>query len=142
MDDLENKKSAFKEGGLFNEAHPLIFARAKELRKSMTEAEKLLWNYLKAGVDGLKFRRQHPLGIYIADFYCHPIKLIIELDGKIHDKPEVKILDEQRETELKNWGYEVIRFTNDALYKEIEKVLLTIKSKVEELKQAKNSSDA
>ena len=56
----------------------------------------------------MKFRRQHPIGVYIADFYCHAIKLAIELDGKIHDKPEVKILDEQRESELRNWGYEVI----------------------------------
>lgn len=48
----------------------------------MTIAEKVFWGYLKGGVDGLKFRRQHPIGIYISDFYCHAVKLIIELDGK------------------------------------------------------------
>lgn len=64
----QGKKSAFKEGGMFNQAHPLVFEMAKGLRKNMTEAEKLLWNYLKAGIDGLKFRRQHALGNYIADF--------------------------------------------------------------------------
>ena len=120
---------------MFKEAHPLIFGKAKELRKNMTEAEKVLWGYLKGGLNGLKFRRQHPIGVYIADFYCHAIKLAIELDGKIHDKPEVKILDEQRESELRNWGYEVIRFTNQELFQNIEKVLQTIKKKVEELNQ-------
>jgi very-short-patch-repair endonuclease len=57
------------------------------------------------------------------------------IDGKIHDKPEVKILDEQRESELRNWGYEVIRFTNQELFQNIEKVLQTFKKKVEELNQ-------
>ncbi|MCW3108841.1 MAG: hypothetical protein JWQ09_3347, partial [Segetibacter sp.] len=85
MDEQHKPKSLFKEGGIFNEAHPLVFERAKELRKNMTEAEKLLWEYLKGGINGFKFRRQHPIGIYIADFYCHSFKLIIELDGKIHE---------------------------------------------------------
>jgi cyclase len=78
MDELINRKSPFKEGGMFDQAHPLLFERAKALRKNMTETEKILWNYLKAGVAGLKFRRQHPVGLYIADFYCHPIRLVIE----------------------------------------------------------------
>jgi very-short-patch-repair endonuclease len=58
--------------------------------------------------------------------------LAIELDRKIHDKPAVKNLDEQRESELRKWGYEVIRFTNQELFQNIEKVLQTIKKKVEE----------
>ena len=90
---------------------------------------------VKGGLNGLKFRRQHLIGVYKADFYCHAIRLVIELDGKIHDKPEVKILDEQRESELRNWIYEVIRFTNRELFQNIEKVLQTIKKKVEELNQ-------
>ena len=106
--DQNKPKSPFKEGGMFNEAHPLIFERARALRKNMTEAEKVLWGYLKGGINDLKFRRQHPIGIYIADFYCHPVKLIIELDGKIHEDAEVKILDEQRERELRNWGLFVV----------------------------------
>ena len=63
--------------------------------------------------------------------------MVIELDGKIHARPEVKILDEQREGDLKRWEYEVIRFTNEELFRDIEKVLLTIKLKVEELVKAK-----
>ena len=138
MENEQNKpKSSYKEGGMFNEAHPLIFEKAKLLRKSMTEAEKVLWGYLKGGINGFKFRRQHPIGIYIADFYCHPFKLIIELDGKIHDRLEVKVADEQRETDLRNWGYQIIRFTNEELFENIDIVLLTIKSKVEELAKLK-----
>lgn len=70
-------------------AKPDIFSKAKELRKSMTIAEKILWKHLRNNkLNGLKFRRQHPLDIFIADFYCHPKRLIIELDGGIHDTLE------------------------------------------------------
>lgn len=134
MDEQEKSKSPFKKGGMFDQAHPLIFARAKDLRKNMTEAEKLLWNYLKTGINDLKFRRQHPLGLYIADFYCHPVRLIVEVDGKIHDKEEVRVSDEQRENDLRNWGNNILRFKNEEVYNDVQKVLLTIKEKVEELK--------
>jgi len=60
-----------------------------------------LWGYLKAGISELKFRRQHPFGIYVADFYCHKIKLIIEVDGSIHNKKEIKDYDTKRESDLK-----------------------------------------
>lgn len=65
--------------------------------------------------------------------------MIIELDGKIYDKPEVKILDEQRENDLRKWGYAIIRFRNEELFSDTEKVLLTIKAKAEELKALKSS---
>lgn len=92
---------------------------------------------MKGGINGLKFRRQHPIGIYIADFYSHALKLIIELDGKIHEKAEVKLSDEEHEADLRKWGYEIIRFTNEDLFQNIEKVLFTIKLKVDELSQVK-----
>jgi cyclase len=137
MDEQSKRKSPFKAGGMFNQAHPLVFENAKALRKNMTEAEKVLWGYLKGGINRLKFRRQQPIGFYIADFYCHPAKLVIEMDGKIHNQPEVKLNDELREKELRSAGYTVIRFTNEELFQNIEKVLKTIKLKVEELTQAK-----
>ncbi len=139
MDELINRKSPFKEGGMFDQAHPLLFERAKALRKNMTETEKILWNYLKAGVAGLKFRRQHPLGLYIADFYCHPIRLVIELDGRIHDREDVKENDEQREKELISWGNRILRFKNEEVLNNVEAVLLMIIQKAEELKKAKPS---
>jgi very-short-patch-repair endonuclease len=67
-----------------NASH-FVFELARELRRNMTDAENKLWNHLKHGVGGLKFRRQHPLKNYIADFYCHKLKLIIEADGGIHN---------------------------------------------------------
>ncbi len=73
MNEADKLKSAFKERGMFKEAYPLVFEKAKELRKNMTEAEKALWGYLKGGINDLKFRRQHPIAFYIADFYCHAI---------------------------------------------------------------------
>jgi very-short-patch-repair endonuclease len=119
-------KSPFKKNGMFNEANPLVFELAKNLRKNMTHAEMILWNYLRTGINGLKFRRKHPIGIYVADFYCHKVKLIIEVDGSIHDKKEIKEYDIKREKDLINDGYTVIRFSNKQVVTEIEFVLSTI----------------
>ena len=92
--------------------------KAKELRKNMTEAEKLLWEHLKGKqLLGLRFRRQHPINIFIADFYCHSALLAIEIDGGIHEKAENKIYDIDREDEIEKYGISVIRFKNeDVLY--------------------------
>jgi imidazole glycerol-phosphate synthase subunit HisF len=98
-------KNPYKQGGMFEGASHLIFENAKQLRNNMTAPEMALWLHLRNGVNGLKFRRQHPIGIYIADFYCHKVKLIIEVDGSIHNKQEVKENDEFRQNDLNNWGY-------------------------------------
>ena len=86
---LEDRKDleSFKEGGMLHGTAPQIFEAAKQLRKEMTAAEQLLWQFLKLERKGLKFRRQHAIGIYVADFYCHKAKLVIELDGSVHDNP-------------------------------------------------------
>ena len=105
-------KNPYKAGGMFEGASNLIFENAKQLRKNMTNAEIALWIHLKGGINGLKFRRQHPIGFYIADFFCHKVKLIIEIDGSIHNNIEVKEVDEKRQAELESWGYIIIRFTN------------------------------
>jgi cyclase len=63
-----------------------------------------LWNYLKTNEWKLKFRRQHPLSLYVVDFYCHSLKLAIEVDGSIHDHEEVKRNDAEREKNLKSLG--------------------------------------
>ena len=133
MNEQKKIKSAFKKDGMFNEANHQMFELAKVLRKNMTDAEMLLWNYLKSGVYDLKFRRQHPIGIYIADFYCHRIKLIVEIDGGIHDRKEIREYDLKRETDLKQWGYKIIRFTNERVFKELGNVLAEINSTVEDL---------
>ena len=113
----------------------MLFENAKQLRKNMTETEKALWIHLRTGVSGCKFRRQHPIGLYIADFYCHKAKLVIEIDGSVHNHKDVKTKDEDREKELKNWGYTVIRFNNQEIVGQIESVLKRISDKVNLINQ-------
>jgi cyclase len=131
--DAERKDLlSFAEGGMFHGTPPQIFEMANQLRKNMTETEKMLWSHLKKGVNGLKFRRQHPIGVYVADFYCHKMKLVIELDGSVHDNAEVAARDKQREDDLRAWGYEIIRFTNEQIHTDIECVIRTIEIKTTE----------
>ncbi|WP_245331643.1 DUF559 domain-containing protein [Bradyrhizobium sp. NAS80.1] len=92
--------------------------RAKRLRREMTRAERLLWRYLKADrLAGLAFRRQTPMGHYIADFVAHSSKLIVELDGESHDFEERIRHDERRDQWFASRGYRVLRFTNDDVTK-------------------------
>jgi cyclase len=103
-----------------------LFQMARENRNNATPAEEILWNYLKTKPLGIKFRRQHPYSVYILDFYCHALKLIIEVDGSIHNLEEVKKNDPERENLLKKDGLNIIRFTNDEVFCSLEKVKDTI----------------
>ncbi len=123
---------------MFEGASYLIFEKAKQLRKNMTPAETVLWMHLKAGLEGYKFRRQHPIGIYIADFYCHRAKLIIELDGSIHQLAEVQQNDNKREADLLEWGYQVIRFSNEEVFNKINFVLNRILADIKLIINNKN----
>jgi len=112
-------------------ATPEIFDRAQRLRKEMTNAETKLWKKLRNhGFEGLKFRRQHPIGRFIVDFYCHEKRLVVEVDGGIHGLQEVKERDEGREEELNNLDLTIIRFTNDEIEFDIENVLKKLKMKL------------
>jgi len=114
--------------------------RAKYLRKIETKAEKILWGRLRnRQVNGLKFRRQHPIGYFISDFYCHEIKLIIELEGKVHDKKEQKEYDKLRKELIDSWGYNIIDFKNKQIYNDIEKVIQTITKVSNKLKLSLSS---
>ena len=95
----------------------------------MTHAEIILQAHLKTKPNGFKFRRQHPLGIYIADFYCHKLKLVIELDGSIHDNEEIKLNDEIRQKLIEEDGLTVIRFKNEEILNYIQNVLKVIHAK-------------
>jgi len=113
---------------MFYNAKPHIFEKAKMLRKNMTEAELKLWERLKGKqMLGLRFRPQHPIDMFIADFYCHPVKLVIEIDGGIHQSTYQKEYDFGREGELENWGIQVIRFTNEEIENNINQVIKQIK---------------
>jgi adenine deaminase len=108
-------------------ADPVTYGKLKEFvsehRANPTDAELAIWETLRGKrLNGHKFRRQHIIGNYIADFICLPAKLIIEVDGLIHQTPDNKISDAERTSELNNYGFEVIRFNNLEVINEREKV--------------------
>lgn len=120
-----------KDNSMFYGAPPVIFGKAKTLRQTMTLAEKVLWMRInKKQLKGYRFRRQHPISNFIVDFYCHEAKLIIEVDGSVHDVEEQKEYDMGREFELSQLGLRVIRFSNeevinftDGVVRKIEEML-------------------
>lgn len=106
-------------------ANQITFDKARRLRIKETVAESKLWELLKCKqLNGFKFRRQHPIETYIVDFYCHKAKLVIELDGKIHLKQ--KESDKLREVEIKKYGIEFLRFSNEQVLSHPEKVIKRI----------------
>jgi very-short-patch-repair endonuclease len=110
---------------------PEMIGKARELRKNMTKAEHKLWQQLRRKVlMGARFRRQHPINKFIADFYCHEAKLIIEVDGPYHNDEEQQQNDKGRTYELQDMGIDIIRFTNEEVELNIEKVLEIIKEKL------------
>ena len=116
---------------------PEKIKRAKELRQNMTPAEKILWEHLRAKrFNGLKFRRQQIIEGFIVDFYCHSLRLVIEIDGEIHDKQ--KQYDTERDQILSSKQLTILRFTNQEVSKDIESVLKTIAKKQEEIENIKN----
>lgn len=119
-------------------AYPAIFEYAKKLRNNPTRAEARMWEYLqKHRIIGNKFRRQHPIWIYVADFYCHYLRLVIEIDGDIHFEKEVQEKDEIKERDIRNLGVDVIRFTNVEVLCDIDSVLSRLYFKIEEIKFAR-----
>ncbi|MFP4023038.1 MAG: endonuclease domain-containing protein [Thiohalospira sp.] len=112
---------------MFYGASPEIFETAKVLRNHMTDSEKLLWEKLKDNqLNGIKFRRQHPISQFIVDFYCHQKKLVIELDGSIHQKNAQQERDKGRQFMLEELGLTVIRFKNEEIKKDISNVISKI----------------
>lgn len=115
-------------------AKPNLFRLADRMRKNPTEAEKILWKCIKIyRSKGYIFRRQHPIDFYIADFYCHKLKLIIEVDGEIHENSQTIERDDSRTGELERFGIKVIRFTNEEVLNNQEFVLTLIKKQPDEL---------
>lgn len=105
-----------------------LYQFAKELRGKQTLAEDILWEYLRGRrLDGLKFRRQHPILKYVADFYCHEKKLVIELDGSVHETEVNKDYDQARTNCLADLNVTVIRFRNDEVIHRLEFVISEIR---------------
>ena len=116
----------------YQTADPMLYMRlkaySKEMRKFATEAESILWEYLRAKQLGKTFKRQHIIGDYIADFVCLESGLIVELDGGYHQLPEQQINDELRTEWLEKHGFRVIRFKNEELVTNIDHCLEIIKA--------------
>ena len=110
--------------------YDLLKKFAYKNRYNQTEAEELLWLHLSGNQLGLHFRRQHIIGCYIADFICVKRNLIIEIDGGYHSQAEQEIKDYLRTEDLENMGFEVMRFTNDEIFRNLPDVLDKIFNKI------------
>ncbi len=104
-----------------------LLQACRELRRNATDAERLMWELVRdRRLGGAKFRRQHSIGRFILDFYCHEVRLAIELDGGGHDEQQQKQYDEQRTKDLEIEGVKVLRFWNHDVLENTEAVLETI----------------
>lgn len=112
---------------ILHRIHPTTLARSRQLRENTSPIEARLWARLRdRRLEGLKFRRQHPVGRYIADFYCAAQNLIVEIDGDTHaDQIEY---DHQRTQWLEANGYRVMRFTNSDVMNNVDGVLEAIRA--------------
>jgi phosphoribosylanthranilate isomerase len=116
---------------MFYGAEPILFEFAKQLRLNPTDAEDFLWRQLSSQkIKGIRFKRQHPISYFIADFYCHKVKLIIEVDGGYHKIPSQYEYDCNRDHELNELGLKVLRFTNEQVLLDIENVLKRIEEEI------------
>lgn len=124
--DLSSRAAG--EGGYeLPKASQELIARARQLRREATTAESLLWELLRdRRLLGRKFRRQHPIGQFIADFFCDDARLIIEIDGAVHREPTQQERDRLREEILREHGFAILRFTNDQILDRTEQVLREI----------------
>jgi type I restriction enzyme R subunit len=124
--ELPNYRGGFTFSGLVQ--------RARELRQRQTDAEDIAWELLRdRQFLGLKFRRQHQIGEYIADFYCHEKLLVVEIDGSIHEKEEVRKKDQKRDSYFQAIGLKVIRFSNETVLNNPEKFLTDLAIFIENL---------
>ena len=128
-------KSPSRDDSMFKGAKAETFSKASNLRQNMTKAETKLWSHLRTKEKlGYRFRRQHPCGFYILDFYNHQLKLCVEVDGEYHQNKSQKKKDKERDEYLKYNGIKTIRFTNKQIINEIDFVLEKLREEIEKLK--------
>ncbi len=129
MDSLE-VEMGYKYETAAPDRYDLLKEYARENRREMTESEIILWNALRHSLQGYKFRRQHPLMDYIADFVCLSEKLVIEVDGGYHDDEQQQHDDQIRTDYLQEKGFRVIRFRNEEVNTDVKSVILRIKEEL------------
>ena len=101
--------------------------RARELRRDQTPAEKILWEQLRdRRLHGLKFLRQYPIGPFIADFCCRDRRIVVELDGEVHEGEQQQAYDQDRDAHLQGHHYVVLRFSNQQVFDDLDSVLKKI----------------
>lgn len=113
-------------GKMHSGAVKYLYQRASELRNNAMHAETLCWGYLRTKPPGFKFRRQHPYSIFILDFYCNALNLVIEADGTIHNIPDIKHHDKERQGFIESDGLTVLQFTNNSIEQSFEIVIKEI----------------
>jgi Uncharacterized protein conserved in bacteria len=124
----KNKLPEYKTANLLN--YKFLKEIRAGLKENPTDAEKLMWKYLRNKQTGYKIRRQHVIDDFITDFVCLQKKLVIEIDGKIHLQQKEE--DDSRTNTLNEKGYKVIRFTNEEVFANPELVVSTIRAKLDE----------
>jgi very-short-patch-repair endonuclease len=116
-------------------------ALARELRQRQTESEAVIWDRLRGNqVADSKFRRQRPIGRFVADFCCERWKLVVEIDGEYHETDQQKELDVERAAHFIGRGYTVLRFRNTEVIQDTEAVVTRIQETLESLKNAEEDS--
>jgi len=111
-----------------------VRVRAREMRKTPTPAELILWETLRGRkILDRKFRRQFALDCFVLDFYCQELKLVIELDGGIHSEPGQAAHDENRDGYLRSLGCTILRFPNEAVLRDLKTVILKIADSIDAL---------
>nr|WP_314784007.1 DUF559 domain-containing protein [uncultured Capnocytophaga sp.] len=117
--------------------NPKLREFARFLRNNSTLSEVLLWKQIKNKSLGVEFKRQVPILEYIVDFYCQELRLAVEVDGNTHDFRYVE--DETRQKEIEKWEVTFIRFSNEEIKTHMFSVILSLESKIEELKENNTS---
>jgi very-short-patch-repair endonuclease len=105
-----------------------MVVKARALRRTLTQPEARLWQFLRTRPDGLKFRRQHPIGPYVVDFYCPASRLVVEVDGEVHGMGHNPARDLARDAWLREQGFRVCRIPARELYGDIEPAVRLILS--------------
>lgn len=119
---------------VYNTADPMLYGvlkdNARMNKQKPTDAESILWNFLRRKQLGVLFRRQYIVDTYIVDFICLSKQLVVEVDGKYHTSIEQQELDQKRDTRLQELGYTILRFSNEEVIAQPETVIEKIKQKI------------
>ncbi len=105
-----------------------MFEAARDLRQRQTPAEALLWAFLRRNQLGVPFRRQHVIGPVVTDFCCPNVRLVVEVDGSVHNDPDAQKQDARRTRELNEMGFTVIRFSNIQVFDDPRSVVRQIQA--------------